>query len=87
VAIMTTISALAIIVRHVEDADEGGRTCRACGRPWPCDVRNLVDAMTAEARLVAAAPLSLTHGHHRSPTIMARPGSRIRRLPARVPVA
>jgi hypothetical protein len=76
---MSTMTALSIIVRHVEDADEGGRVCRDCGRPWPCDVRRLVDAMAAEAHLFAAAPAL-----GRSAT-MARPRSR--RAAVRVPVA
>jgi hypothetical protein len=76
---MSTVTALSIIVRHVEDADEGGRVCRDCGRPWPCDVRRLVDAMAAEAHLVASAP-----GFARPPT-MARPRSH--RAAVRVPVA
>jgi hypothetical protein len=84
---MSTMSALAIIVRHVEDADEGGRTCRACGLPWPCDVRLLVDAMIAEAHVLTPPPLSLTQGHRRSPAIVARPGSRLRRPAIRMPVA
>jgi hypothetical protein len=37
----TKDSMFAITSRHVADADEGGRTCNACGRPWPCDVRTL----------------------------------------------
>jgi hypothetical protein len=74
----TTMTALSIIVRHVEDADEGGRVCRDCGRPWPCDVRRLVDAMAAEAHLITSAP-----GFGRSP-ILARPRSR--RAAVRVPV-
>jgi hypothetical protein len=38
----TTDTVHAISSRHFADADEGGRTCNACGRPWPCDVRRLV---------------------------------------------
>jgi hypothetical protein len=53
---MTTMTALAIIVRHVEDAADSRRVCRSCGLPWPCDVRRLVDAIAAEAHLVVAAP-------------------------------
>ncbi|HET9521251.1 MAG TPA: hypothetical protein VFO73_09425 [Candidatus Limnocylindrales bacterium] len=73
------MTALSIIVRHVEDADEGGLVCHDCGRPWPCDVRRLVDAMAAEAHVFAAAS-----AFGRSPTI-ARPRSR--RAALRVPVA
>lgn len=53
---MTTMTALAIIVRHVEDSADPRGVCRACGLPWPCDVRRLVDAMAAEAHVVATAP-------------------------------
>jgi hypothetical protein len=43
-----------IVGRHRQDAVEDGRTCRACGRPWPCDVRLIAVALAVgEMRQVA----------------------------------
>lgn len=46
----------AIASRHFADADEGGRTCNACGRPWPCDVR-MLSAILDGSLQPAAQPL------------------------------
>ena len=75
---MPTMTALAIIVRHVE-ADGPRGVCRACGLPWPCDVRRLVDAMTAEARVFATAPGPSAGPCHGS--------AHTRRAATRVPIA
>lgn len=50
----TTRQIEAIFHRHQPDADEAGRCCRSCGRPWPCDVNKLsmvfeLDALTTDA--------------------------------------
>ena len=42
---MTISTFDAIVHRHHPDPTELGRVCRACGRPWPCDVRALADAI------------------------------------------
>ncbi|HET7030125.1 MAG TPA: hypothetical protein VFI34_06415 [Candidatus Limnocylindrales bacterium] len=42
---MTISTFDAIVHRHHPDPTELGRACRACGRPWPCDVRALADAI------------------------------------------
>jgi hypothetical protein len=76
---MTTMTALAIIVRHVEDSAEPRGVCRACGLPWPCDVWRLVDAMAAEAHLVGAVP-----GPSADPFAVAVDA---RRAAARAPIA
>jgi hypothetical protein len=44
-----------VVSRHVEDPDEAGRTCLACGRPWPCDVRQLAEAFGWTPKAAAAA--------------------------------
>ena len=44
-----------VVSRHVEDPDEAGRTCLACGRPWPCDVRQLAEAFGWTPKRAAAA--------------------------------
>jgi hypothetical protein len=46
---MTTATLDAIVHRHHPDPTEQGRVCRSCGRPWPCDVRVLADAMRPSA--------------------------------------
>jgi hypothetical protein len=43
-----------IVHRHRQDAVEDGRTCRACGNPWPCDVRLIAVALEAGAKPQAA---------------------------------
>ena len=50
VSAMMNDTVLAIASRHVADVDEGGRSCRACGRPWPCDVRQIVAALVVSPR-------------------------------------
>jgi len=42
---MTISTFDAIVHRHHPDPSELGRVCRACGRPWPCDVRVLADVV------------------------------------------
>ena len=44
-----------VVSRHVEDPDEAGRTCLACGRPWPCDVRQLAVAFGWTPKRAAAS--------------------------------
>jgi hypothetical protein len=60
----------AIAARHQADAEESFRTCRACGRPWPCDVTRLVDAYASRDRApaIAAVAASATTrvSHHRA---------------------
>jgi hypothetical protein len=61
---MATIDSMfAITSRHVADADEGGRTCNACGRPWPCDVRTLTAMLDGSIKPAA---------QHVSPAVAAR---------------
>jgi hypothetical protein len=59
----------AIVSRHAADAEESLRTCRACGRPWPCDVSRLADAFASRDRapafLPVAAPTAGRVSHHR----------------------
>jgi hypothetical protein len=45
-----------VVSRHFEDPADRGRSCRACGRPWPCDVRQIALALgwTPERPLEAA---------------------------------
>ena len=33
---------------HFADPDENSRSCRGCGRPWPCDVHQIVLALELE---------------------------------------
>jgi hypothetical protein len=42
---MTISTFDAIVHRHHPDPSELGRVCRACGRPWPRDVRVLADVV------------------------------------------
>jgi hypothetical protein len=52
-----------VVSRHVEDPDEAGRTCLACGRPWPCDVRQLAVAFGwTPKRAAASAATAATAG-------------------------
>jgi hypothetical protein len=56
---MTTATFDAIVHRHRPDAAEQGRFCRSCGRPWPCDVRAIVDQLgpgTPAKAALAAVP-------------------------------
>ncbi len=66
---MTTSDRLihVIVARHQADAEESSRTCRACGRPWPCDVTRLSDAYASRERAsaVAAAPSGTRFSSHR----------------------
>jgi hypothetical protein len=79
-AINETVRAIAS--RHVADSDEGGRTCLACGRPWPCDVRQIVAALAADTPRKSAPSLRLTSpAARRVPTVST---TRVRR---RVPAA
>ena len=59
-----------VVSRHYEDPEDRGRSCRACGRPWPCDVRQIalalgwspelpVETTTLEAAPFESAPLEL----------------------------
>ena len=43
---MTTTTRIeSIVSRHHADPTESGRTCRACGRPWPCDVQQIATVL------------------------------------------
>jgi hypothetical protein len=47
----TSIAAIRDIAsRHEADPAEVGRTCQACGRPWPCDVRRIALALALDGR-------------------------------------
>jgi hypothetical protein len=48
-----------IVHRHRQDGVEDGRTCRACGSPWPCDVRLIAVALEAGARRQAMRPTTV----------------------------
>jgi hypothetical protein len=70
-----------VVSRHCEDSDEAGRTCLACGRPWPCDVRQLAVAFgwtpTRAADAVGLEPTQrtrVTAAPRRSRRTAARPG-------------
>jgi hypothetical protein len=64
-----------IVHRHRQDAVEDGRTCRACGSPWPCDVRLMAVALEAGARRQAMRPTTvapaLTSVANRAPVAAA----------------
>jgi hypothetical protein len=73
---MTRLPAAAqtIVGRHRADAAEFDRTCRACGRPWPCDVRLLGDILApahALADVVARPATSIPVVHDRIPAARA----------------
>jgi hypothetical protein len=52
---MTTSEKIdSIVTRHHADSVEGDRVCRACGRPWPCDVQQLAVAVSIEGPSVTA---------------------------------
>jgi hypothetical protein len=72
----------AIASRHVADADEGGRTCNACGRPWPCDVRTLTAMLDGSLR-AAAQPLIPEVAARRTSVGAIRRRSERPRLPVR----
>jgi hypothetical protein len=44
-----------IVSRHHADESEDGRICRACGRPWPCDVARIASAFEAQRQGVSAS--------------------------------
>ncbi|HET7474316.1 MAG TPA: hypothetical protein VFJ71_14420 [Candidatus Limnocylindrales bacterium] len=54
---MTTATLDAIVHRHHPDPTEHGRVCRSCGRPWPCDVRVLVDAIGRSPAVPTLRPI------------------------------
>ncbi|HET9520503.1 MAG TPA: hypothetical protein VFO73_05635 [Candidatus Limnocylindrales bacterium] len=78
---------LAIASRHVADSEEGGRTCRACGRPWPCDVRLIVAALEASPRKTRSIAGLTTNGATRRAASPVAPSRSRRRLPASPTVA
>jgi hypothetical protein len=46
-----------VVSRHNEDPGDRGRSCRACGRPWPCDVRQIALALGwSPEKTVEASP-------------------------------
>jgi hypothetical protein len=71
---------LAIASRHFADSDEGGRTCHACGLPWPCDVRQIIAvlAITPQATTRTDGP---TTNAARPLTLVASTRSRRRAAP------
>jgi len=74
--------------RHRQDAVEDGRTCRACGCPWPCDVRLIAVALDAGAMRRAAHPTTVAIVPTSAPRvpINATTRSRTRRSPEVKPV-
>jgi hypothetical protein len=81
--------AATIAGRHRQDAVEGGRTCRACGCPWPCDVRLIAVALEVGEMRRATHPTTVsvapTSAADRVP-IKAATRSRTRRSPEVTPV-
>jgi hypothetical protein len=74
-----TAASRRIVSRHQASAEEGGRCCDACGRPWPCDVsvlaRELEIVNVASPALTAsAAPSALVRrsSRKRAPLVVAR---------------
>jgi len=72
----------AIASRHFADADEGGRTCNACGRPWPCDVRSLIAIVEVSVQ-PAAQPLTPAVAARRTSVAATRRRSERTQLPVR----
>jgi hypothetical protein len=83
----TNDTVLAIASRHVADSDEGGRTCRACGRPWPCDVQLMVAAIEASPWTARSIAGLTTSGATRRVASPVAPSRSRRRLPATPTVA
>jgi hypothetical protein len=86
-AMTTNDTVLAIATRHVADSDEGGRTCRACGRPWPCDVRLIVAAIEASPWKTRTIAGLTTNGVTRRVASPVAPSRSRRRLPTTPTVA
>ena len=61
-----------IVSRHHADESEDDRVCRACGRPWPCDVARIVSAFEAE-RQGALASASRRASRQTLPSRLALP--------------
>jgi hypothetical protein len=73
----------AIASRHFADSDEGGRTCRACGRPWPCDVRQIVVALTMSPTATALVGGLTTNAARRvTPVVPSRSRRRVAVTPS-----
>ena len=81
---MMNDTVLAIASRHFADSDEGGRTCRACGRPWPCDVRQIVASLTSDPQKATRIVGLTTNGaaHRRTPVTTTRPRRRVPAAPS-----
>jgi hypothetical protein len=62
-----------VVSRHVEDPDEAGRTCLACGRPWPCDVRQLAVAFGWTPKRAAASAANVGIEPDAQPRVKAAP--------------
>jgi hypothetical protein len=81
-----------VVSRHYEDPEDRGRSCRACGRPWPCDVRQIALALgwspelPAEAATLEAAPFESAPLELERPIVPAA-RRRSRRTPAQPSVS
>jgi len=80
-----------VVSRHYEDPEDRGRSCRACGRPWPCDVRQIALALGwSPEEPVDAAPFepldAMPFEPLGRPIVPAAP-RRSRRTPARPSVS
>lgn len=82
-----------VVSRHYEDPEDRGRSCRACGRPWPCDVRQIalalgwspelpVEAVALEAVALEAAPFESVPLEPLERPIVPAARRRSRRTPA-----
>ena len=59
---MTTFDKInSIVSRHHADRAEADRACRACGRPWPCDVQQLAMAYATDPGTVTAVLAKRDH--------------------------
>ena len=61
-----------IVSRHHAEESEADRVCRACGRPWPCDVAQIASAFEAQ-RSVAVASASRRATRRAAPSRIALP--------------
>jgi hypothetical protein len=77
-----------VVSRHYEDPEDRGRSCRACGRPWPCDVRQIALALgwspelPVEAVTFEAAPFESVPFEPLERPIVPAARRRSRRTPA-----
>jgi hypothetical protein len=81
-----------VVSRHYEDPEDRGRSCRACGRPWPCDVRQIALALGWSPELPVEAVAFDMAPFESAPLELARPivpaaRRRNRRTPAQPSVS